>query len=98
MSRRSFGWLAAVLFVVVGVGSGVIVQRARRAERWPTPVRPATAMGDSTCISCHRDKASYEGTAHRLTIAASEPRDDRGPLRRPARTCCARRTRRCTSA
>jgi hypothetical protein len=24
-------------------------------------------MGDSTCISCHRDKASFETTAHRLT-------------------------------
>ena len=24
-------------------------------------------MGDSTCISCHRDKASYEETAHRRT-------------------------------
>lgn len=67
MSRRSFGWLAAVLFVVVGVGSGVMVKRAHRADRWPTAVRPATAMGDATCISCHRDKASYEGTAHRLT-------------------------------
>ena len=66
-SRRRLAWMAVLLFVVVGVGSGVIVQRARRAERWPTPVRPATAMGDSTCISCHRDKASFETTAHRLT-------------------------------
>jgi hypothetical protein len=24
-------------------------------------------VGDATCLSCHRDKASYEGTAHRLT-------------------------------
>ena len=67
MSRRSFGWLAVVLFVVVGVGSGVLVKRARRADRWPAAVRPATAMGDSPCSSCHGDKASYEGTAHRLT-------------------------------
>jgi len=67
ISRRSFGWLAALLFVVVGIGSGVLMKRARRADRWPTAVRPATAMGDSTCISCHRDKAGYEGTAHRLT-------------------------------
>ena len=66
-SRRWFAWLAAALFVVVGVGSGVIVRHMRRTERWPAAVRPATAMGDSTCISCHRDKASYEGTAHRLT-------------------------------
>jgi len=67
LSRRGFGWLAAVLFVVVGVTSGVLVSRMRRAERWPEPVRPATAMGDTTCLSCHGDKASYEGTAHRLT-------------------------------
>jgi hypothetical protein len=66
-SRRWFAWLAAALFVVVGVGSGMILRHARRAERWPAAVRPATAMGDSTCISCHRDKASFESTAHRLT-------------------------------
>jgi len=24
-------------------------------------------MGDTTCLSCHADKASFEGTAHRLT-------------------------------
>jgi hypothetical protein len=64
--RRSFVWLAVALFVVIGAGS-LLVVHARRAERWPLPVRPTTAMGDSTCISCHRDKASYEGTAHRLT-------------------------------
>jgi hypothetical protein len=52
---------------VLGIASGLLVRRARAAERWPTPVRPATAVGDTTCLSCHRDKASYEGTAHRLT-------------------------------
>src|SRR5512138_2778222 len=66
MYWRRFGWLAAVLFVY-GVGSSVIVKRVHASDRWPTAVRPATAVGDSTCISCHRDKASYEGTAHRLT-------------------------------
>ncbi|MFL5618498.1 MAG: multiheme c-type cytochrome [Gemmatimonadaceae bacterium] len=65
--RRSFAWLAIALFVVVGVGSALLVRHARRAEAWPSAVRPATAVGDSTCISCHRDKTSYEGTAHRLT-------------------------------
>jgi len=72
-SRRWLAWTAVALFIVVGIGSGVIVRRARRAERWPTPVRPATAMGDSTCISCHRDKASYETTAHRLTSRHPRP-------------------------
>jgi hypothetical protein len=73
ISRRSFAWLAAVLFVVVGVGSGLLVNRARRADGWPAAVRPATAMGDSTCLSCHADKASYGGTAHRLTSRHPTP-------------------------
>ena len=64
---RAFAWLAVALFVVVGAGSALLVRHARRAERWPSPVRPMTAAGDSTCLSCHRDKASYEGTAHRST-------------------------------
>lgn len=83
ISRRSFAWLAAVLFVVVGVGSGVLVNRARRAERWPTAVRPATATGDSTCLSCHADKASYEGTAHRLTSRHPSPASMAGDFTGP---------------
>ena len=66
ISRRMLVGLAVALFVV-GLGSALLVRRVNRAERWPEAVRPVTAMGDSTCISCHRDKASYEGTAHRLT-------------------------------
>src|SRR5947208_1336359 len=46
----------------------VFISSRRRMERWPEPVRTATAVGDSTCLSCHRDKASFEGTAHRLTM------------------------------
>jgi hypothetical protein len=65
--RRTFAWMAVALFAVVGTGSALLVRHARRAERWPSPVRPMTAAGDSTCLSCHRDKASYEGTAHRST-------------------------------
>jgi hypothetical protein len=84
ISRRSFAWLAVVLFVVVGVGSGVAVKRARRAERWPTSVRPATAMGDSTCLSCHTDKASYEGTAHRLTSRHPSPATVAGDFTGPS--------------
>ena len=64
--QRRFVLLAAALFVVVGAASAV-VRHARRAEQWPSPVRPLTAVGDSTCLSCHSDKASYEGTAHRRT-------------------------------
>ena len=54
------------LFVVVPVV--LAVSSKHRKERSPDPVRPATAVGDSTCLSCHRDKASFEGTAHRLTM------------------------------
>jgi Cytochrome c554 and c-prime len=67
MIQRRFVWLAAALFVVIGAVSAVLVRHTRRTERGPSPVRPLTAAGDSTCLSCHRDKGSYEGTAHRLT-------------------------------
>lgn len=64
-ARGVVGTLAGVVLAVVAVGIVLLMQRRR--ERWPEAVRPATAMGDSTCLSCHRDKASFEGTAHRLT-------------------------------
>ena len=41
----------------------MLLARPRRAE----PSRAENAVGDATCLSCHQDKASYEGTAHRLT-------------------------------
>lgn len=66
MIPRRFVWLAAALFVVIGAVT-TAVRHARVAERWPSPVRPVTAAGDSTCLSCHRDKAGYESTAHRRT-------------------------------
>jgi hypothetical protein len=53
--------------------AALFISRRQRASEggspgaWPQPVRPATAVGDSTCLSCHRDKATYESTAHRLT-------------------------------
>ena len=33
----------------------------------PEPVTASNSVGDSTCVSCHREHASFEGTAHRLT-------------------------------
>lgn len=53
--------------MVVGACVVPAVVAARRPPRWPDAVRPATAVGDATCLSCHGDKASYETTAHRLT-------------------------------
>jgi hypothetical protein len=67
MIQRRFVLLAAALFVVIGASSAVVVSHVRRAEHPGMPVRPTTAVGDATCLSCHRDKASYEGTAHRRT-------------------------------
>jgi hypothetical protein len=53
---------------VVAVCAVLLVVLRGRRERWPEPVRAANAVGDSTCLSCHRDKASFERTAHRLTM------------------------------
>ena len=61
-------WLA--VFTVMGLGtSTALVIRARRARRrWPEPVSASNAVGDQACLSCHREKASFERTAHRLTM------------------------------
>ena len=60
--------IAVLAFLVAGLAASVFASNRRRNERWPDPVRSETAVGDSTCLSCHRDKASFEGTAHRLTM------------------------------
>jgi hypothetical protein len=63
-------WLVALaLSPLIALGVVLVVSK-RTPRRRPEPVRPANAVGDSTCISCHRDKASYEGTAHRVTMRA----------------------------
>jgi hypothetical protein len=60
-------WVTVLLLTVVGVCAVFFISSRRRPQRWPEPVSAANAVGDSTCLSCHRDKASFEGTAHRLT-------------------------------
>ena len=60
--------LVAVLAVAIAAFVLVFGYVRRAASHQPTPVRPANAVGDSTCISCHRDKATFERTAHRLTL------------------------------
>lgn len=60
--------IAVLAFLVAGVTASLFASNRRRHERWPDPVRSETAVGDSTCLSCHGDKASFEGTAHRLTM------------------------------
>src|SRR6478672_5781779 len=60
--------VALVTVLVAGLAAALFLSNRGRNAKWPEPVRAATAVGDSTCISCHRDKASFEGTAHRLTM------------------------------
>ena len=47
--------VSAVLLTAAAYGCGV------------EPVRADIAAGDASCVSCHRDKATFETTAHRLT-------------------------------
>ena len=64
-ARGPARWLAALL--ALAVLCVVLVALVRHRQPQPVPVRAANAVGDSTCVSCHTDKASFEGTAHRLT-------------------------------
>jgi len=51
-----------VLVAAAGVSIGLLAP-------WhhPEAVRPGNAVGDSTCLGCHQEQASFEQTAHRLT-------------------------------
>ena len=54
--------IALVLCVGVALVALPLAMRSR-----PEPVRASNAVGDTKCLSCHREKASFEETAHRLT-------------------------------
>ena len=56
------------LLLAAGAAIGLLVMRHR-----PEPVRTASAVSDSTCLSCHRDQATYESTAHRLSSRRPTP-------------------------
>ena len=62
-----YGWPILLLLAAVSASVVLFLAWRRRTERWPGPVRTATAVGDSTCLSCHGEKASFESTAHRIT-------------------------------
>lgn len=64
---KSYRWLTVLFLAVAGASAVLFLLSRPRPQRWPDPVHAANAVGDSTCLSCHRDKASFEGTAHRLT-------------------------------
>ena len=61
-------WLAAFSLVAIAACALLYVNARRAVNYRPQPVRSANAVGDSTCIACHLDKAAYEATAHRLTL------------------------------
>jgi hypothetical protein len=55
--------ICAFALLLVAAGGALLIATRYRVK----PVRVETAVGDATCISCHRDKATFEQTAHRLT-------------------------------
>src|SRR5215216_5526779 len=56
------------LSLAAGAAIALLVLRHR-----PEPVRTASAVSDSTCLSCHRHQATYESTAHRLSSRRPTP-------------------------
>ena len=71
-------WIAAVTLVAIAALALVVVAWARRPDPPLRAVDASNAAGDSACLSCHRDKASYETTAHRLTMRAPSREAIRG--------------------
>ncbi len=67
--------------VVGSVLAVLFVAYLRRAPRATEAVRPATAVGDATCLTCHSDKASFEETAHRITMRVPTPGSILGSFR-----------------
>lgn len=67
LDRPLFRWLTVLLMVVAGVSVALFIAARRKPQRWPDAVSASNAVGDSTCLTCHGDKASFETTAHRLT-------------------------------
>jgi hypothetical protein len=57
--------LGALALLAAVCGVTLLAATRYRAK----PVRADTAAGDAICLSCHRDKAAFEQTAHRLTSA-----------------------------
>ena len=55
--------IIAVALLAAGAVAVGLVTLLHRTE----PLRADNAAGDSLCVSCHQDKATFEVTAHRLT-------------------------------
>jgi hypothetical protein len=65
--------LRALLAVLLLVAASVVTARLLLSRYHPEPVRPDNAVGDATCISCHQNKASFEQTAHHLSLRLPDP-------------------------
>jgi hypothetical protein len=62
VKRHRLSIFTAALAAIAG-GTAIIVALLLR----PQPVRADSAVGDAACLSCHREKAGFEQTAHHLT-------------------------------
>lgn len=63
MKWRRLAAIAASSFTLAAIGAAILVAALLR----PRPVRASNAVGDASCLSCHRQKATFEQTAHHLT-------------------------------
>ena len=55
------------LLTLAAIAAAVTVVALLLLRHRPEAVRAVSAVPDSTCLSCHRDKGAFEGTAHRRT-------------------------------
>jgi hypothetical protein len=62
-------WLVGVSATLLLL-AGLFVIGLRMTRFQPEAMRAGHAVGDATCISCHKAKATFEATAHRLTSRA----------------------------
>jgi cytochrome c554/c'-like protein len=62
-SSRAARWAAALSLAATAAITVLLLATRHR----PEPVTAANAVGDATCLSCHRQHETFEHTAHRLT-------------------------------
>jgi hypothetical protein len=82
LARPLYRWLAGLSVLAFGACIMLVLAYTRRPQHWPEPVRAANAVGDATCLACHRDKATFERTAHRLTMRSPTRESIAGSFRK----------------
>lgn len=66
--RLSRVWAISIAFLVVDAAiAAALGVRHLEASPPAVAVNADNAVGDATCVSCHVDKATFDGTAHHLT-------------------------------